>query len=73
METDVWGKVLAELRELYPTHACKEFLELFDEYNFQEDNIAQLQDVSEKIRCAPFLDSLEGHQIPRQIRNLTDF
>ena len=49
-EVHCWSSVLSELKQLYPTHACKEFLQLFDAYDFQEGSIHQLQDVSDVIR-----------------------
>ncbi len=49
-ETEVWGTVLRELKQLYPHHACKEFNRAFPLFNFREDEIPQLQDLS-KVRC----------------------
>jgi len=44
------GTVFRELTRLYPTHACKEFNYVFpllvDNCGFREDNIPQLQTVS---------------------------
>jgi len=44
------GTVFRQLTKLYPTHACKEFNYVFpllvDNCGFRDDNIPQLQDVS---------------------------
>ncbi|XP_076311440.1 tryptophan 5-hydroxylase 1-like [Tachypleus tridentatus] len=60
-ETDTWGRVFKHLKALYPTHACREFLENFNlliKYcGYREDNIPQLEDVS----C--FLKRRTGFQV----------
>ncbi|CAB3361671.1 Hypothetical predicted protein [Cloeon dipterum] len=49
-EIETWGVVFKELSRLYPTHACKEhnhvFPLLIQNCAYREDNIPQLQDVS---------------------------
>ncbi|XP_076324170.1 tryptophan 5-hydroxylase 1-like isoform X2 [Tachypleus tridentatus] len=49
-EIITWGRVFKHLKQLYPTHACKEFLENFNlliMYSaYREDSIPQLEDVS---------------------------
>lgn len=58
-ETDTWGKVFKQLVKLYPTHACKEhnyvFPLLIENCGFREDNIPQLQDISDFLKdCTGF-------------------
>lgn len=58
-EIATWGTVFRELTKLYPTHACKEFNYVFpllvDNCGFREDNIPQLQDVSNFLKdCTGF-------------------
>lgn len=38
--------MLRELKQLYPKHACKEFLRAFPLFNFREEEVPQLQDLS---------------------------
>ena len=49
-ENQCWATVLRELRQLYPTHACREFLRNFPVFNFREDEIPQLEDISQLLR-----------------------
>lgn len=49
-EVKVWGTVLKELQQLYPTHACNEFLETFPLFDFREDVVPQLEDMSQILR-----------------------
>jgi len=50
-ETATWGKVFRELTHLFPSHACKEFNHVFpllkDNCGYRDDNIPQLQQVSD--------------------------
>jgi len=58
-EVDTWSTIYRELTRLYPTHACKEFNHVLpllqDNCGFREDNIPQLQDVSDFLKdCTGF-------------------
>ncbi|XP_054844785.1 phenylalanine-4-hydroxylase isoform X2 [Eublepharis macularius] len=58
-EKKTWGVVFKELKTLYPTHACYEHnhvLPLLEKYcGYQEDNIPQLEDVSNFLKsCTGF-------------------
>ncbi|NP_001413512.1 phenylalanine 4-monooxygenase, chloroplastic isoform X1 [Physcomitrium patens] len=46
-EIRVWGHVLDTLVDLYPTHACKEYLNCYELFNFKPNYIPQLQELSE--------------------------
>jgi phenylalanine-4-hydroxylase len=51
-ETYVWGTALSKLKALFPTHACSEFNEAFPRFNFREDTVPQLQDISDTLKAA---------------------
>uniref|UniRef100_A0A1I8GM86 phenylalanine 4-monooxygenase n=1 Tax=Macrostomum lignano TaxID=282301 RepID=A0A1I8GM86_9PLAT len=58
-EINTWRTVFRELVTLYPTHACREFNHVFpllmDNCGYREDNIPQLQDVSDFLQdCTGF-------------------
>ncbi|XP_067947016.1 protein henna-like [Watersipora subatra] len=58
-ETATWGTVFRELTKLYPTHACSEFNHVFplliQNCGYREDNIPQLQQVSDFLKdCTGF-------------------
>jgi phenylalanine-4-hydroxylase len=58
-EVETWGKVYRQLTKLYPTHACKEHNHIFpllvENCGYREDNIPQLQDISEFLKdCTGF-------------------
>ena len=49
-EVATWGVIYNQLTKLYPTHACREFNHIFplliENCGYREDNIPQLQDIS---------------------------
>ncbi|XP_052860517.1 protein henna isoform X1 [Anopheles cruzii] len=58
-ETDTWRTVFRQLTKLYPTHACREhnhvFPLLIENCGYREDNIPQLEDVSNFLKdCTGF-------------------
>uniref|UniRef100_A0A336M311 phenylalanine 4-monooxygenase n=1 Tax=Culicoides sonorensis TaxID=179676 RepID=A0A336M311_CULSO len=58
-EIKTWGEVFRNLTKLYPTHACREFNHVFplliDNCGYREDNIPQLEDVSNFLKdCTGF-------------------
>ncbi|KAM9388132.1 tyrosine 3-monooxygenase-like [Phaethornis superciliosus] len=60
-ETATWREVYRKLTSLYPTHACTQYLDAFQQLEkycvYQEDKIPQLQDVSR------FLKERTGFQL----------
>ncbi|KAM8710982.1 hypothetical protein ACLKA7_017594 [Drosophila subpalustris] len=58
-EIETWGIIFRNLTKLYKTHACREYNHVFpllvDNCGFREDNIPQLEDVSNFLRdCTGF-------------------
>jgi len=53
-EVETWGTMFRELTKLFPTHACREFNHvwplLVDNCGYREDNIPQLQDISDFLK-----------------------
>lgn len=45
-EVQTWGTVLQELTQLYPQHACQEYLRNFHLFNFKDSEVPQLEDMS---------------------------
>lgn len=56
-EVATWGTIYRQLTKLYPTHACREFNHNFPlliaNCGYKEDNIPQLQDISEFLHGNP--------------------
>ena len=65
-ETNTWRTIFRNLTKLFPTHACKQYNHIFplmvEHCGFREDNIPQLQDVSDflKSRFASMPSPFEG-------------
>lgn len=58
-EVKTWGTIFSKLTDLYKTHACREFNHVFpllmENCGFREDNIPQLEDVSQFLQdCTGF-------------------
>lgn len=51
-EVQTWGTVLRELTQLYPQHACQEYLRNFPFFNFKESEVPQLEDMSRILKDA---------------------
>jgi len=53
-EVATWGTIYRKLRDLYPTHACRQFNEIFPELEkqcgYSADNIPQLDDISKYLK-----------------------
>ncbi|CAL9696953.1 unnamed protein product [Knipowitschia caucasica] len=70
-EVKTWGVVYRELNQLYPTHACREYLKnlplLSKHCECREDNIPQLEDVSRflKERTGFTIRPVAGYLSPR--------
>ncbi|CAI9602460.1 unnamed protein product [Staurois parvus] len=70
-EIKTWGTVFRELTQLYPTHACREYLKnlpLLTKYcGYREDNVPQLEDVAAflKERSGFTVRPVAGYLSPR--------
>ena len=52
VEIHTWQTIFDSLVELYPTHACKQFLKMWDVFQFSRHEIPQLQSVSDVLQKA---------------------
>ena len=63
-EIKTWGTVFRELNIIYPTHACREYLKnlpLLSKYcGYREDNIPQLEDVSNFLKGNELINFYKG-------------
>jgi len=50
-EKAVWAQVVLELRELHQAHACSQFLRAVQAFDFREDRVPQLQELSEVLQA----------------------
>jgi hypothetical protein len=50
-EVEAWAHAVRELKALYPTHACKEFLHNWELFDFRDDVVPQLEDVSAVLKA----------------------
>mmetsp|Transcript_228 Transcript_228/g.361 ORF Transcript_228/g.361 Transcript_228/m.361 type:complete len:350 (+) Transcript_228:198-1247(+) len=51
-ETAVWGKAIRELQGLFPKYASREFNQSFNQMGFKEDEVPQLQRMSELLQAS---------------------
>jgi phenylalanine-4-hydroxylase len=51
-EVAVWGTALTRLQVLFPTLACREFNAAFPRFGFRQDEVPQLQDISDTLQAA---------------------
>ena len=67
-EKKTWGTVFRNLKTLYKTHACYEHNHIFpllEKYcGFREDNIPQLEEISQFLQC----ESTSGPRVKGQER-----
>lgn len=49
-EDRTWQSVLSQLLGLYPTHACAEYLRIFDDIGFSQDQVPQLAELDDYLR-----------------------
>eukprot|EP00210_Caulerpa_lentillifera_P006885 g6582.t1 len=49
-EKSTWREVYLHLKELYPLYACKEFNKCFENFKFSENDVPQLEDISQFIK-----------------------
>jgi phenylalanine-4-hydroxylase len=49
-EVQCWGTVLRKLKKLHAKHACKEYLRSYPEFDFREDVVPQLEDLSQILK-----------------------
>lgn len=71
----MWDTVLRELLQLYPTHACQEFLRNFPLFNFRSGHVPQLQEMSLILQyepsifdtCQYTMAPVDAHTVPSRL------
>lgn len=68
VETTTWSTIFDALVSLYPTHACAEYLAVFEQLRFRRDAIPQLAEVSAflQMRTGFRLEPVAGLVNPRE-------
>jgi phenylalanine-4-hydroxylase len=74
-ENATWAACFSKLTELYPTHACAEYNACFALMNFKQDEIPQLEDVSNTLQKLTGwrIRPVAGLLSPRQFLNSLAF
>lgn len=63
-EIGTWRTIFRRMTQLYPTHACREFNNIFpsivEHCGYKEDAIPQAQDVSDFLYSISFFSGITG-------------